>query len=71
MTNTNLAQELIKKNHPSIMGLKSTLIIQNRSYCYPEAERSGRFLQVIHLAGGSGHWILAPNIGERETEIIV
>ncbi len=45
---------------------------QKRSFCYPEAERHGRFLQVIHLhSSSSGHWILASNIGGEITDVTV
>ena len=71
----NLAQELIKKQHPNIMGLKSTLLLQQGSYCYTEAEQQNHFIQVIHINfeahGNSGHWIVASNVGGEVAEVTV
>ena len=71
----NLGQELIKKQHPSIMGLKSTLLLQQWIYCYTAAEHQNRFIQVIHIKldahGNSGHWIVASNIGGEVAEVTV
>ena len=59
----NLAQELVKKHHSNIVGLKSTLFLQTRCYCYTEVERQSHLIQIIHLNhGNSGLWIVASNI---------
>ena len=66
----NYGQELIKKGvgtqiHPR----------QKRSYMYsyPEADRNGNFVQTMHLPlkNGSGHWILASNVGGQTDEVTV
>ena len=57
------------------MGLKSTLLLQQRSYCYTEAEQQNHFIQVIHIKvdahSNSGHWIVASNVGGEVTEVTV
>ena len=71
----NLAQELIKKQHPNIVRLQSTLLLQKQSYYYTEAERQSRFIQVINITcdahGSSGHWIVASNIGGEVEEVTI
>ena len=67
----NVGQYLIKKHHPIINGLKSTLTISKPNYSYPEAECNldQHFLQVIHSR--HNHWIVASNIGGPKNEITV
>ena len=65
----NFGQMLIKQQYPNINGLKCTLQITKRSYRYPDCERQGSFLQVIHTGGN--HWVLASNVNDTVSEITV
>ena len=51
------ANNVLKKDYPSVDGLQDTLLQQNFSWDIPSSE----FVQVLHVNGN--HWITISNIG--------
>ena len=58
----NFGQQILKKQYPHIFGLKSSVYIEKSTYSYPEEDRRGKFIQIINIRDGCGHWIAVSNV---------
>ena len=59
------ANNVLKKDYPSVDGLQDTLLQQNFSWDIPSSE----FVQVLHVNGN--HWITISNIGVSDQSVNV
>ena len=60
-----MANNILKKDYPSVDGLQYTLLQQNFSWNIPSFE----FVQVLHVNGN--HWITIRNIGLSDCSVNV
>ena len=59
------ANNILKKDYPSVNGLQDTLLQQNFWWDIPTSE----FVQILHVNGN--HWITISNIGVSDNSVNV